>query len=412
MDLITFRCAACKQVLRIGADKAGRKAKCKCGAELTIPMVSEDLAAAAATPATAAKRSGALDEDEDKSPGGYGLAAAPEPVEEKPKEAPKEQKAVPAPQDEEEIERKRRRRAALRKAPLDPVQWEKIRVGILLVLIATCFTIGAFVLQRLVIVLGNFNGPEYAAAADIPVLIPPQPNPPVGESLELDMTSFAIGLVVGTDSLDAGLWLMRIGQIFILLQGLIAIAGYVICLAVPPRYGTKGLLIACLSLGGLNLLLQLVFKLLPLTGAMDYTMVPLVAPEIAMTYANVERLLPLHVSWSDAPFWEIFVALLVQMLFFAEPVVFCLFLRAMALSIRDEKLQAMANAMIVLALGTAFALLAYYLLSITGTTEVVGWVLRAVYTLWASFFLGQLIWYALLLRRSREIISAKLAEEE
>lgn len=219
-------------------------------------------------------------------------------------------------------------------------------------------------------------------------------------------------MIIGKESLDTGLWLMRIAQILILLGELTAIAGYGICLVVPRRFGAHGLAIACLSLAGLNLILQLVFKLLPLTGAMDYTMIPLVAPEITMTIANVERLLPLSIYWSDAPFWEFFVALLIQMLFFAEPVMFCLFLRAAALNIRDEKLQALANSLIVLALGTAFAILAYYLLSITGTSEVAGWVLRAVYALWACFFLGELIWYARILQRGREIIAAKLAEEE
>jgi hypothetical protein len=39
MSTITFTCYACNQVLKVGADKAGKKAKCiKCGTILTIPM--------------------------------------------------------------------------------------------------------------------------------------------------------------------------------------------------------------------------------------------------------------------------------------------------------------------------------------------------------------------------------------
>jgi hypothetical protein len=42
METITFRCTACKHVLKIGADKAGRKAKCvKCGTPLIIPASSD-----------------------------------------------------------------------------------------------------------------------------------------------------------------------------------------------------------------------------------------------------------------------------------------------------------------------------------------------------------------------------------
>ena len=48
MDFITFRCTACQHGMKVGADKAGRKAKCpKCQTELTIPK-SETVVAAAA----------------------------------------------------------------------------------------------------------------------------------------------------------------------------------------------------------------------------------------------------------------------------------------------------------------------------------------------------------------------------
>src|SRR2546421_10930791 len=37
-ELITFRCTKCQHVLKIGQEKAGRKAKCpKCGHGLTVP---------------------------------------------------------------------------------------------------------------------------------------------------------------------------------------------------------------------------------------------------------------------------------------------------------------------------------------------------------------------------------------
>lgn len=41
MSTIQFQCYVCSQVLKVGADKAGRKAKCiQCGTVLTIPMAS------------------------------------------------------------------------------------------------------------------------------------------------------------------------------------------------------------------------------------------------------------------------------------------------------------------------------------------------------------------------------------
>src|SRR5256885_10974588 len=41
MSTITFTCYACNQVLKVAADKAGKKAKCvKCGTILTIPVAA------------------------------------------------------------------------------------------------------------------------------------------------------------------------------------------------------------------------------------------------------------------------------------------------------------------------------------------------------------------------------------
>jgi hypothetical protein len=43
MSTITFQCYSCQQTLKVGADKAGRKAKCvKCGTVLTIPAGSSE----------------------------------------------------------------------------------------------------------------------------------------------------------------------------------------------------------------------------------------------------------------------------------------------------------------------------------------------------------------------------------
>lgn len=44
MSTITFNCTKCGQAMRVGADKAGRKAKCtKCATILTIPAAEEEL---------------------------------------------------------------------------------------------------------------------------------------------------------------------------------------------------------------------------------------------------------------------------------------------------------------------------------------------------------------------------------
>jgi hypothetical protein len=45
-------------------------------------------------------------------------------------------------------------------------------------------------------------------------------------------------------------------------------------------------------------------------------------------------------------------------------------------------------------LAQVFAQLAYQMLSITGSSDVLQWVLRAVYMIGAGFFIGQMVWYA------------------
>src|SRR5262245_17477254 len=47
MTTITFSCAACGQVLRVGADNAGKRAQCvKCGAIVAIPASSQAMSQA------------------------------------------------------------------------------------------------------------------------------------------------------------------------------------------------------------------------------------------------------------------------------------------------------------------------------------------------------------------------------
>src|SRR5205823_5352827 len=121
--------------------------------------------------------------------------------------------------------------------------------------------------------------------------------------------TFAVGIIMGKDLLDLGLWMFRISQVFMLLATLTFMVGYAIALPVPPRFGTKTLLIALLAVGGLNLIFQLVFKLLPLTGTMDFTLWMFVAPEVPTMNSNLDRMTPLHVLWSKSPFWECTLAL-------------------------------------------------------------------------------------------------------
>ena len=133
------------------------------------------------------------------------------------------------------------------------------------------------------------------------------------------------------------------------------------------------------------MLLILIFKILPLTGAMRYTMVPFVLPEIPLSPSNVERMIPLHVLWCGAPLWEVLASILFTAMYWAEPILFCVFMRSVALSIQDEWLQERTLSLMQLAFGQVFMVIAYNLLSITGTSPVLVGLLWVVNLLWRAF---------------------------
>jgi hypothetical protein len=70
MSTITFNCTKCGQAMRVGADKAGRKAKCtKCATILTIPAAEEvldEVEVVAGPPKRDAGRSRRDDDDDDR----------------------------------------------------------------------------------------------------------------------------------------------------------------------------------------------------------------------------------------------------------------------------------------------------------------------------------------------------------
>src|SRR5438477_11125091 len=70
MDIITFECSECRQVLRVGADKAGRQAKCpRCETILQIPSSAASKGkprSAPTTPQPQRGRSRREDDEEDE----------------------------------------------------------------------------------------------------------------------------------------------------------------------------------------------------------------------------------------------------------------------------------------------------------------------------------------------------------
>jgi hypothetical protein len=78
----------------------------------------------------------------------------------------------------------------------------------------------------------------------------------------------------------------------------------------------------------------------------------------------------------------------------------------------DEWLEPRALMLLRVGFGQLFILLAYYLLSITGTSAVLRGVLFVAYFLWRFFLLGFLIWYAVIAFKAKARVEYLLTADE
>ena len=384
--------------MRVKEDKAGIKTKCpKCGTPLTVPKAASN---------TPAKPAAAADDDDDDS-SGYNLSEAfdaPPPSE----DLKRAQRADDEEEDEEDEEKPKEKKPKVTRKKLKKrtvqfaEQWQKAQVAVVLVFVGACLWGLNWLLHAIIMMLGLFESPMYSSVALR-----------ASESGPLERVTLAIGLMAGLDHLSLGKTLFLIEQILNLAAAGLFLAAFCICLAVPARYGTRGNAVALVCLGTINLLFDLILKLLPAAGAMAYTMVPLLVPEIVMSEADIERSVPLHAFWCGSPFWEVFGAIVIQSAYFFEPILFCIFLRAVAISLKDDEwLEPQALGLIRLGFGQLFILLSFYLLSITGTSEVLHLVLLLAYVLWRGFLLGFIVNFASTVWKTRARIAYLLGTEE
>ncbi len=456
MGIISFQCSKCNNSLRVSDDKAGKRAKCpNCAEVLTIPAGSDGPPPLPGkTPAVPGNQAGgppplpgdnppgnqgitqkqkpavrgvdeaapviptSADDDEDEG-GVYTLAEdqeKPPTMEETLKQGRKplddededEDEYEDEDEDEEDDEdstksaeeqrklreiRKRRRQEimSLRKAPVDPEKWEKVQMGLVFVISGIGVWILVLILQKIPLITGAVFVNEYAYLAATE-LVDPMERPGAYDPVPLYRIRFFTGLLASSRGLELGLWLFRFSYIFVVIQLILTGIGYGMCLSVPDRYGTKALIITSMSIVGVNFLVTLFLQLLPMLGAYNYCMIPLLFPELGMASGNANRLIPLQYIWGVAPFWEGIAGLIFQVLTYAELVIFAIFLRAVALTIQDEKMEPPADALIRLGLGVIFCLLAFQLFINAGTSEVMIILLRIIYIIMTAFVLWLLIW--------------------
>ncbi len=427
MAVISFRCGACKQVLRVAADKAGRKAKCtKCGKEVTIPAAApqpaEKSAPAAAAATTAAPPAAdpapakkLYSDDQDDDGGAYTFLDEPKPVEEEVKKK-KRRTDDDDDEDEDDLEEPEEKELVKKASEIKTIiprkkikkkkvqfahDWDKFRVALALVFSGMCGWLLVWVMHTVIVLLGILDHPAYGEVVDR-----------VAQGGVVDMPALGVGLLTGSNA-DVGKVLLLIEQIIIVISGVAFLGAYCVCLAVPNRFGTKGQALTLIIVGGVNLVLDVVLRLLPMLGAINYVLIPLMAPEAAFNEANIDRVLAIHAFWCYSPFWEYLGTIVVQMLFFAEPVLFAVFMRAAALAMTDDEwLEPRALFLQRAGLCQFFVLVAYYLLSITGSSAVLRIVLFVVYGMWRAFFLGYMIWYAIITWKARKRVEDVLGLDE
>lgn len=401
MDVINVTCGGCGHAMRFAADKAGRKAKCpKCASVVPIPTGTEItsaappvVAAAEAPPAVTAASSVPTSDDI----GAYGVTEAEQKqVEEEPKKKKKdEKKKLP------KLQRKV-------KALADGDSWEKVRLGLLFVFLGTCLWAIAHLLQGVYLLLGTVDYPEYARLIGGELITRRQMMPEGGGFWDINQLNLLLGMTAGPSFATFAKICLITGIVLTIFQLLLNGVGYGFCLAVPRRFGTYGQVVAMLVLAVLSLLLVIFLKLLPALGAYGWLPVMLLTPEIDLTEYNMDRCLPLTVLWSGSAFWELILTLTVHMVYFLEPAIGCVFLWSVGKFVKDSRVEEGGHSLSHLALGQMFILFSYLLLSVTGSTPILVYVLRVVYCLWYFFLALFILRYAALIMKSREVLEDKI----
>ena len=112
---------------------------------------------------------------------------------------------------------------------------------------------------------------------------------------------------------------------------------------------------------------------------MPYTPLPYFVPELATLNANVERVMPIPVLWTQFSFFDYLLTFLFIGAKAAECALGGVFICTMGFTIKDEALQGAGSGLVQLALGTGFAFIVYHFFTLCGSSNVlVDW-LRFVY---------------------------------
>jgi hypothetical protein len=410
MESITFQCYSCHQILKVSADKAGRKAKCvKCETVLTIPATSTpgleasystpDLPSASpqprppqdeivdipvSRPRAPAPRAERDAEDEDRPR----RRSRDEDYEERPRRSraddyddrPRRSRDRDRDRDEDDDDRPRRGRGRdrdrddeeedddrirRRKGGGKMASWPKVRVGLLLNAIAAGMQIGV-----------------------------------AGMGL-LWLLFWFVGFLANSEGMGkAGIIFAQITMYLWCLLQIPAVVGYVFSLFAPNKNGSLGLAITTLAIGGV----ALIFKLWMLVNLINAGSGGVGGPGAGGgggMGVGPMGMMPM-MSPSQAKVAAIILLILYCLLFYSEWVIFSLYLRAVALTVKERWLAGGCLGLMGLACGVGGVnillwILILSILNVTspspGNIKVVFWIGEITGIIWFGMMLGFAIWY-------------------
>jgi hypothetical protein len=367
MSFITFQCYACGQMLKVGGDKGGRKAKChKCGTILTIPF-SSVVPSPAAPPQPPARQ--APPTDHVVPPTAVTPPLAPTPVAAIPVAPFEGLEDVPRPRRRQPREEYEDEESDVQR-PAD--LWWRAKLGLLLVFIGACVLAGAFALEVIAYLLMSIN--------IIRDLVGARPGG-------------------GTENVPGVL--LRVSLFIDLAASITAGVGYVFAILGPRKRGALGLAIAITAVAGVRLLLLLIFKLPVILGSLTH-------------------LGPGGLNMGFFTLW--FMWLLIQLLFAAEFILFALYMRSLSLLLKDNWNVSGCN--LTLILGCVYAgerlitfIFAYLVFNAIFSPRVaafgqlpqepskaMAWITLILLWLGAFLFAGLLVMYILRIWRTRNLI--------
>jgi DNA-directed RNA polymerase subunit RPC12/RpoP len=414
MDAISVRCKNCKHPMKFSADKAGKRAKCpKCQAIVLVKVEEEPAQQAEEEPA---KKEPALEamatpvvqavDPDDDGPAAYDVFTDPELEERKKEIAAEEEARLKQKKDKKKLPKMTRKMKAIP----DAEAWAKVRLGLLFTFIGVCIWIASHIVQGSYVLLGSVEFPEYAnlVASNLDVRGGEDDLPAPGRFWEIDEVNLYLGMIAGRDFANYAKICLTIASVLYFFQAIAWGIGYVIALPVPRRFGAFGQLLAGMVLAVFNFIFMFFFKLLPVVGILGYVLIPLLTPELPMTEYNMERIIPIQIMFSSAPFWENFLNLIIQFALYLQPALGCIFIWSVGVAIKDDTVAQGGKGRTQMCLGTFFILICYHVLSLCGASPVLVLVLRVFYTVWFCFLLLFLLQYMMLILKVRAVLYDKI----